>query len=162
MKLLIKFTCDESKKIYENGSLLQYATEGSSGFDLRAVSILSNGENISLDQDFQLEAGSRCLVKAGISSAMQSGFEMQVRPRSGLALKNGITVLNTPGTVDSDYRGEIGVILLNTSSEAFAIKKGDRIAQAVISRVEVADFEFVDDLSDTTRSTGGFGSTGVI
>ncbi len=162
MKLLIKFTSEKSKQVYQNGSLLQYATQGASGFDLRAIAVSSHGNEFNLDKEFTLAAGDRCLVKGGISSSMPSGFEMQVRPRSGLALKNGITVLNTPGTVDSDYRGEIGVILLNTSREPFVIKQGDRIAQAVISKIEIASFEFVEDLNDTARSSGGFGSTGVI
>ena len=101
------------------------------------------------------------MVPTGISIALPEGFEAQVRPRSGLAAKKGITVLNSPGTVDSDYRGEIRVILINHSDEPFVIKHGDRIAQMVIARHEKASFEIVSSLDETERGAGGFGSTGV-
>lgn len=126
----------------------KYQTEEAAGFDLHSV------------EEKTIKVGERDVVKTGLAVALPKGYELQVRPRSGLALKNGITVLNTPGTVDSDYRGELMVILLNTSKEDFAIKKGDRIAQAVIKEILQADFAVVDELDSTERGTGGFGSTG--
>ena len=102
----------------------------------------------------------RTIVKTGLFIELPIGYEAQVRPRSGLAAKKGITVLNTPGTVDADYRGEIGVILVNLSNEAFVIENGERIAQLVIAKHERAEWNEVDQLSDTSRGTGGFGSTG--
>lgn len=126
----------------------KYQTEEAAGFDLHSV------------EEKIIKAGERDVVKTGLAVALPKGYELQVRPRSGLALKNGITVLNTPGTVDSDYRGELMVILLNTSKEDFAIKKGERIAQAVIKEILQADFAVVEELDSTERGTGGFGSTG--
>ena len=129
-------------------ALPAYATAGAAGMDLLAA------------RDMTLAPGARALVPTGIAVALPEGFEMQVRPRSGLALKHGVTVLNAPGTVDSDYRGEVGVILLNTSDTAFAIARGDRIAQAVFAPVTRAAFEEVVVLPETARGAGGFGSTG--
>lgn len=126
----------------------KYQTEEAAGFDLHSV------------DEKTIKAGERDVVKTGLAVALPKGYELQVRPRSGLALKNGITVLNTPGTVDSDYRGELMVILLNTSKEDFVIKKNDRIAQAVIKEILQADFAVVDELDSTERGSGGFGSTG--
>ncbi len=126
----------------------KYQTEEAAGFDLHSV------------DEKTIKAGERDVVKTGLAVALPKGYELQVRPRSGLALKNGITVLNTPGTVDSDYRGELMVILLNTSGEDFIIKKNDRIAQAVIKEILQADFAVVDELDSTERGSGGFGSTG--
>lgn len=126
----------------------KYQTEEAAGFDLHSV------------EEKIIKAGERDVIKTGLAVALPKGYELQVRPRSGLALKNGITVLNTPGTVDSDYRGELMVILLNTSKEDFVIKKGERIAQAVIKEILQADFAVVDELDSTERGTGGFGSTG--
>ena len=126
----------------------KYQTEEAAGFDLPSI------------EEKTIKAGERDVIKTGLAVALPKGYELQVRPRSGLALKNGITVLNTPGTVDSDYRGELMVILLNTSNEDFAVKKGDRIAQAVIKEILQADFAVVDELDSTERGTGGFGSTG--
>jgi dUTP pyrophosphatase len=125
-----------------------YATEGAAGMDLLAA------------RDVTIAPGRRALVPTGLCIALPDGFEMQVRPRSGLALKHGITVLNAPGTVDSDYRGEVGVILLNTGSEPFAIVRGERIAQAVFAPVTQAAWEEVVVLPETRRGAGGFGSTG--
>jgi deoxyuridine 5'-triphosphate nucleotidohydrolase len=125
-----------------------YATEGAAGMDLLAARAMT------------LPPGGRALVPTGLAIAIPQGFEMQVRPRSGLALKHGVTVLNAPGTVDSDYRGEVGVILLNTGDAPFAIARGDRIAQAVFAPVVRAAFEEVVVLPETTRGAGGFGSTG--
>lgn len=125
-----------------------YATEGAAGMDLLAA------------RDMTLPPGGRALVPTGLAIALPDGYEMQVRPRSGLALKHGVTVLNAPGTVDADYRGEVGVILLNTGDAPFVIARGDRIAQAVFAPVTRAGFEEVVVLPETRRGTGGFGSTG--
>ena len=132
-------------------ALPNYETIASAGMDLRA--------NIS--ESITLKPLGRTIVKTGLFIALPIGFEAQVRPRSGLAAKNGITVLNAPGTVDADYRGEIGVILVNLSNEDFVINDGERIAQLVIAKHERADWEEVGVLSETKRGAGGFGSTGV-
>lgn len=128
-----------------------YATGLSAGMDLRA----------NLDQPVLLKPLERKLVSTGLFIALPEGFEAQVRPRSGLAFKKGITVLNSPGTIDADYRGEIGVILVNLSSEEFLVEDGERIAQLVIAKHETAQWKEVKELSVTTRGEGGFGSTGV-
>ena len=125
-------------------------TSHSAGMDLRA----------NLDSPVELEPGERMLVPTGLFLEIPAGFEGQVRPRSGLALKHGITVLNTPGTIDSDYRGEVGVILINHSKETFKIESGDRIAQLVIAKHETIEWDESDSLADSVRSEGGFGSTG--
>ena len=114
-----------------------------------------------LSQDKDAHVACETLVKTGLFISLPEGYEAQVRPRSGLALKNGITVLNTPGTIDADYRGEIGVILVNLSAEEFTINDGDRIAQMVIAKHETATWEEVDTLEETERGEGGFGSSGV-
>ena len=131
--------------------LPSYATEGSSGLDLCA--------NVS--SPVILENMERKLISTGISIALPIGFEAQIRPRSGLAVKHGITVLNTPGTIDSDYRGEIRIILINLSKKNFTIERGMRIAQMVIQPVTKASLKLVEDLNETERGAGGFGSTGV-
>ena len=131
--------------------LPHYETESSAGMDLRA----------NLETPIVLNPLERILVKTGLFIELPMGYEAQVRPRSGLALKKGITVLNTPGTIDADYRGEIGVILVNLSAEPFTIENGERIAQLVINKHERAMWEEVVELSETTRGAGGFGSTGV-
>ena len=128
-----------------------YATEQSAGMDIRA----------NLEQPIVLKPLQRCLVPTGLSIALPSGYEAQLRPRSGLALKKGITLLNTPGTIDADYRGEIGVIVINLSAEDFIIEDGERIAQMVIARYEQAEWQEVEVLEDTERGAGGFGHTGV-
>lgn len=125
-----------------------HATEGSAGLDLRA------------DVDLRLEPGQRALVPTGVAIELPPGYEAQVRPRSGLALRHGIGMVNAPGTVDSDYRGEIGVILVNLGQEPFEIRRGDRIAQLVVARYERVELVEVDALSDTARGSGGFGHTG--
>ena len=125
-----------------------YATEGAAGMDLLAA------------RDVVLQPGGRALVPTGLCVALPPGWEMQVRPRSGLALKHGVTVLNAPGTVDEDYRGEVGVILFNAGSEPFAVARGDRVAQAVFAPVARVAWEEVPALEGTARGTGGFGSTG--
>ncbi|WP_066387932.1 dUTP diphosphatase [Helicobacter himalayensis] len=137
------------KKLHKNAIIPQYQTAQSAGFDLHAL------------ESSVLKAGNHALVATGLAFEIEDGYEVQVRPRSGLALKNGISVLNTPGTIDSDYRGEIKIILMNFSNEDFIINAGDRIAQAVVSKVYQAEFEIVEFLSDTRRGSGGFGSSGV-
>lgn len=129
-----------------------YATEQSAGMDIRA----------NLEQPIVLKPLQRCLVPTGLSIALPSGYEAQLRPRSGLALKKGITLLNTPGTIDADYRGEIGIILVNLSSEDFVVEDGERIAQMVIARYEQAEWNEVEVLDETKRGAGGFGHTGTI
>ncbi|MCC8359582.1 dUTP diphosphatase [Salinimicrobium sediminilitoris] len=128
-----------------------YETGSSAGMDLRA--------NIS--ESVSLKPLERVIIKTGLFIELPVGYEAQVRPRSGLAAKKGITVLNSPGTIDADYRGEIGVILVNLSNEEFTIQDGERIAQMVISRHEHITWKEVDNLEETSRGTGGFGSTGV-
>ena len=127
-----------------------YATEFSAGVDLHA----------NIDAPLTLRPLERAMVPTGLYMAIPAGYEGQVRPRSGLAAKHGITVLNTPGTIDADYRGEIRVILVNLSNEPFEIAPGERIAQMVFARHEVAQFEEVESLDETARGSGGFGSTG--
>ena len=127
-----------------------YATEGSAGMDLRA----------NPKEKMVLKPLERCLVPTGLFIALPQGYEAQVRPRSGLALKKGIGLLNSPGTIDADYRGEIGVILVNLSTEVFEINDGDRIAQMVIARHEQAEWIEVAELNETERGAGGFGHTG--
>ena len=128
-----------------------YETEGAAGMDLRA----------NIENSITLKPLERAIVKTGIFIALPIGFEAQVRPRSGLAAKKGITVLNSPGTVDADYRGEIGVILVNLSNDDFVINDGERIAQLIIAKHERIDWNEVSVLNDTERGAGGFGSTGV-
>jgi len=131
-------------------ALPHYETMASAGMDLRA----------NITEAKTLRPLERTIVKTGLFIELPIGYEGQVRPRSGLAAKKGITVLNTPGTVDADYRGEIGVILVNLSNEAFVIENGERIAQLVIAKHERAEWNEVNQLSDTSRGAGGFGSTG--
>ena len=131
--------------------LPQYATPLSAGMDLRA----------NLEEPVILKPLERKLIPTGLHIALPAGFEAQVRPRSGLALKKGITVLNSPGTIDADYRGEIGVVLINLSQEDFVVNDGERIAQMVIARHETADFVEVSVLDETERGEGGYGHTGV-
>ncbi|CTQ56905.1 Deoxyuridine 5'-triphosphate nucleotidohydrolase [Roseibium album] len=127
-----------------------YQSELAAGLDLLAA----------VDSPLSLEPGSRAMVPTGLSMALPAGFEAQVRPRSGLAAKYGVTVLNTPGTIDADYRGEVKVILINLGEEPFEIKRGERIAQMIIAPVFQAQITEVNILSDTERGSGGFGSTG--
>ncbi len=136
----------------EGLALPAYETAGSAGMDLRAA--------VAEDAPMTLAPGARALVPTGLKIALEPGYEAQVRPRSGLALKHGITCLNSPGTIDSDYRGEVGVILANLGQEPFVIRRGERIAQMVIARHEQATVAEVDSLDDTARGAGGFGSTG--
>ena len=129
-----------------------YETGGSAGMDLRAA--------VAEDAPVTLAPGARALVPTGLKIALEPGHEAQVRPRSGLALKHGLTCLNSPGTIDSDYRGEVGVILINHGQEPFVIRRGERIAQMVIARHEQATMVEVAALDETARGAGGFGSTG--
>ncbi|MCS7082543.1 MAG: dUTP diphosphatase [Bacteroidetes bacterium] len=131
-------------------ALPEYATEGAAGLDLRAA----------IEEPIRLEPGQRALVPTGIALALPSGFEAQVRPRSGLALRHGVTVLNAPGTIDSDYRGEVQVILINLGQEPFTIQPGERIAQLVIARYARVRWAVVSELEESARGAGGFGHTG--
>ena len=140
-------------KIVNRGGqqLPAYATELSAGMDLRA----------NIDESITLNPMERRIIPTGLYIALPPGYEAQVRPRSGLALKHGITVLNSPGTIDADYRGEIGVLLINLSTEPFVITEGERIAQMVIAPHEQGQFEVVEQLDQTERGEGGYGHTGV-
>ena len=131
-------------------ALPKYETPLSAGMDLRA----------NLDTSITLQPLERCIVPTGLFIALPEGYEAQVRPRSGLAIKKGITCLNTPGTIDADYRGEIGVILINLSRDAFTINDGDRIAQMVVARHETVEWTPVEQLNETERGAGGFGHSG--
>jgi dUTP pyrophosphatase len=132
-------------------ALPSYETHASAGMDLRA----------NLSQEILLKPLERAIVPTGLFIELPVGYEAQVRPRSGLAIKKGITVLNTPGTIDADYRGEVMVIMVNLSAEDFMVRDGDRIAQMIISRHEKAEWEEVDELMETKRGAGGFGHTGI-
>ena len=133
-----------------NQPLPKYQTSQSAGMDLRA----------NIDAPVLLKPLDRKLIPTGLHIALPEGYEAQIRPRSGLAIKKGITVINTPGTIDPDYRGDIGVVLVNISNEDFVVQPGDRIAQMVINKFEQAEFEFVEELDETERGEGGFGHTG--
>jgi len=137
---------------FEGLSLPAYETTGSAGMDVRAA--IPEGEPLTL------APGARDMVPTGLTMAIPHGYEVQVRPRSGLAAKHGVTCLNTPGTIDSDYRGEVKVILINLGSEPFVITRGERIAQLVVAPVTQGLMEIVDSLDETARGDGGFGSTG--
>ena len=134
-----------------NQPLPQYATPLSAGMDLRA----------NIDEPVELKPLSRALIPTGLHIALPEGYEAQIRPRSGLALKKGITCLNTPGTIDSDYRGDVGVILINLSAETFIVEPGERIAQMIIGKFDQAELVEVETLDETERGEGGFGHTGV-
>lgn len=134
-----------------NQPLPEYATSQSAGVDLRA----------NIDSPILIKSLDRKLIPTGLYIALPEGYEAQVRPRSGLALKKGITVLNTPGTIDADYRGEIGVILVNLSSEDFVVQPGERVAQMVINKFEQAEWKLVEVLDNTERGEGAYGHTGV-
>ena len=137
------------QKIKDNATIPKYAHEGDAGVDLHST------------EDYVLKPGERILVSTGIKIAVPKGYEAQIRPKSGLALKHGITVLNTPGTIDAGYRGEVGVIAVNLGKEDYKIEKGKKIAQMIVNKVEEVEFEEVDELDNTTRNEGGFGSTGL-
>ncbi len=138
------------KRLFKNVQIPKYETEGSSGLDLAA----------KLDQDVNINPGEVEIIPTGLAVSIPKGFEIQIRPRSGLAAKNKISVLNTPGTIDSDYRGELKVILINLGQEKFKVENGLRIAQMVLCPIIHAKLEEVDELKDTERGEGGFGSTG--
>lgn len=146
IKLLIRRTTSNT-----DVPLPKYMSEHASGMDVFAAN----------DVDIVLRPGESALIPTGFAIALPAGFEAQMRPRSGLALKHSVTIINTPGTIDADYRGEVGVILINHGKDNFTVKRGDRIAQMVIMRFSKADFEVVDELPESARDTGGFGSTGV-
>ena len=138
------------KKLHPAAKLPRYMTDLAAGMDVCAV----------LDDDIVLQPGNRVLVPTGLAFAIPAGYEVQVRPRSGLAIKHGISMVNSPGTIDADYRGEIRIILINHGEEPFIISSGDRIAQLVVAPVCQAELLEVEDLSETARGTGGFGHTG--
>ena len=166
--------------VITTSQLPNYETPASAGMDVRAnfdnivekflfnttikehenVRIDVNGETHHLIESITINPGGRALIPTGLRVAIPEGYEIQVRPRSGLALKNGITLLNTPGTIDADYRGDIGVIVINHGTEPFTIMAGDRIGQIVLNKVERIEWKEVDNLPDTIRGEGGFGSTG--
>lgn len=137
------------KRIHPDATLPSYAHPGDAGMDVRSV------------DDLVIAPGSRALVHTGLVMMLPPGYEAQVRPRSGLALKKGVSVLNTPGTIDEGYRGEVGVILVNFGEEDFTVAKGDKIAQIVVAPVTVAEIIEADEVDETQRGEGGFGSTGV-
>lgn len=137
---------------FEGLELPAYETSGSAGMDLRAA--------LPSDEPLELIPGARAMVPTGLSFAIPLGYEVQIRPRSGLAAKHGLTCLNTPGTIDSDYRGEVKVILINLGDKPFLIERGERIAQMVLAPVTQATWDVVAELDKTVRGTGGFGSTG--
>ena len=139
-------------KIVNKGTqqIPEYATPQSAGMDLRA----------NIEKPILLKSLDRVLIPTGLHIALPEGYEAQIRPRSGLALKKGITCLNTPGTIDADYRGDVGVILVNLSREDFVVQPGERIAQMVIGKFDQAEWELVDELDETERGEGGFGHTG--
>lgn len=138
----------EIKKLDEKAFVPEYQSKEAAGFDFHSIETVT------------LKKGERALIATGLAMALSYGYELQIRPRSGLAYKNGITVLNAPGTVDSDYRGEVKVLLINHGSEDFIVNEGDRIAQGVIAEVTQAKFNVVNELDDTNRGESGFGSTG--
>lgn len=153
-----------------NNELPKYSIEGSAGMDLRADFSRISKENpltVYGDVDYteQIEVtlypGSRMLIPTGLKIALPEGYEARIQPRSGLALKNGISIVNTPGCVDANYRGEIGIILINHGLKPFTIKHGDRVAQMIVSKTEYVEFEQVEELDDTNRGSGGFGSTSI-
>lgn len=138
------------KKLDPRAVMPRYMTEQAAGMDLCAV----------LDQPLRMYQNDRCLIRTGLAIQLPPGFEAQIRPRSGLALKHGITVLNAPGTIDADYTGEIGVLLINHNCYQYDIQPGERIAQMVLAKVSVANLVEVEELNDTDRGAGGFGHTG--
>ena len=146
LKLLIRRTTANT-----DVPLPKYMSEHASGMDVFAAN----------EGDIVLQAGEFALIPTGFAIALPEGCEAQMRPRSGLALKHGVTLMNSPGTIDADYRGEVGVILINHGKKTFTVKRGDRIAQMVVMRFSKADFEVVEELPESARDTGGFGSTGV-
>lgn len=136
------------KKLKENAVLPSYANESDAGMDLFST------------EEYVLKSGERCLVSTGLAFEIPFGTELQIRPRSGLALKKGISIINSPGTLDCGYRGELGVILINHGEEDFEVHVGDKVAQAVLNKFEVAEIEEVDELEESVRGEGGFGSSG--
>ncbi len=139
------------KIVTKSGKVPAYATAGSAGMDLQAF----------IEEDIVLEPGQRALIGTGLYMELPAGYEAQIRPRSGLAIKHGISLVNAVGTIDADYRGEIGVPLINLGQDSFTIKSGDRIAQMVIKAYEQAELFSVETLTDTERGAGGFGHTGI-
>ena len=152
--MILKF-----KKLHKDAQIPEAAHPGDAGIDLRAYIAFEDVRG-DIRKTVFLNPKDRLLIPTGLSCELPPGTELQIRPRSGLALKKGITVLNSPGTIDEGYRGEIGIILFNTSMNSFVIEHGMKIAQACLKRVETFDIEEVEELSDTSRGVGGFGSSG--
>jgi len=153
------------KKLHDSATIPEYQTSGSAGFDLHAVidPVIEKSYNIHSEENWptiEIYPGKQFVVKTQLSCAIPEGYEMQIRPRSGMAFKHKITVTNSPGTIDSDYRGEIMIMLYNLGDAPFEIKNGDRIAQGVISKVPQPEIVEVEELDETDRGVGGFGSTG--
>jgi len=142
--------CIQIKKLRKDAVLPRYMTELAAGMDICAL----------VDEEMLVKPGERCLVPTGLAFSIPAGFEIQVRPRSGLAIKHGIALVNSPGTIDADYRGEVRIIMINHGDDEFVIQSGDRIAQLVVAPVCQAVLEEVDELDDTARGAGGFGHTG--
>ena len=136
------------KKLKENAIVPKYEHDGDAGMDLFST------------EGYSLKVGERCLVSTGLAFEIPYGTELQIRPRSGLALKKGISIVNSPGTLDCGYRGELGIILINHGSENFEVKIGDKVAQAVLNKIEIAEIEEVEELGESDRGAGGFGSSG--
>ncbi len=147
----VRFCWFIKKEQREGIQLPAYTTIGSAGMDVMAA----------VENEILLDPGERALIPTGFGVALPEGFEFQVRPRSGLAIKHGVTIINSPGTIDSDYRGEVKIGLINLGTDAFSIKRGDRIAQLVLAPVTLAMLLIVDELDETSRGSGGFGHTGV-
>jgi len=148
------------KKINDKAIIPKYQTDGSAGFDFHAVIDIDNKYYRTENYTITIPPKSQTLIHTGLCMSIPYGYELQVRPRSGLALKQSITVTNSPGTIDSDWRGEIGVILINLGNELFIIHECDRIAQGVINKIDQVQFEVVDELDETIRGSNGYGSTG--
>ncbi|WP_029918432.1 dUTP diphosphatase [Pelobacter seleniigenes] len=142
--------CIQVKKLHEDAVLPRYMTDLAAGMDVCAM----------VNEELRLQPGERCLVPTGLAFSIPVGFEIQVRPRSGLAIKHGIALVNSPGTIDADYRGEVRIIMINHGHEEFVIQSGDRIAQLIVAPVCQAVLKEVDELDDTARGAGGFGHTG--
>ena len=167
MGLKIKFLSKNAKEVYDGGKLLNYQTAGSSGIDIRAVDVFlpATKETFILGKDidsYELQPMERVVVQTGLAAGgLSDEYEIQVRPRSGLAFRSGITIVNTPGTIDPDYSGQIGVVLINHGQENFIVNDGERIAQMIISKFERAEWDVVEELDETERGEGGYGHTGV-
>jgi len=154
----------ELKKMYEDVVVPEYAKEGDAGMDIRAYFteefVKKAGRDVYKEEGLRIEAGIRKIIPTGIKVAIPNGYEIQVRPRSGMAFKKGLTVLNTPGTIDAGYRGEIGVIIYNAGHDSVTIEHGERVAQLVLNKVPQVEWDVVEELPESVRGADGYGSTG--